>query len=86
MRASWRVLGSRGDACARELLGGVETGRGDHSGSLLAQLIGRLALDLSADRSRGDAQGLREAHRVARHLLARERLDLGRAGARRKEQ
>ena len=53
---------------------------------LLAQLIGRLALDLSADRRRGDAQALHETHRVARHVLARERLDLGRAGARRKEQ
>ena len=75
-----RVLGSGGDRRAGELLGGAEVGLGDRGGGSLAQLIWRLVLDLSADRSRSDAQGLRQAHRIARHVLARERLDLGGAG------
>ena len=78
------VLGSGGDRRAGELLGAAEVARGDSGGGCLAQLVGRLVLDLSADRSGRNAQRLGQAHRVARHVLARERLDLGRAGGGRK--
>ena len=78
------VLGSGGDRRAGELLGAGKVARGDSGGGCLAQLVGRLVLDLSANRSGCNAQRLGQAHRIARHVLARERLDLGRAGGGRK--
>ena len=79
------VLGRGGDRCAGELLGGGEVAAGDGLGGFGQQLLRRLAFDLAADRRRGDAQGLRQPHGVARHVLARERLGLGGAGASRKQ-
>ena len=75
------VLGRGGDRCARELLGGVEVAARNSLGGVRQQLLRRLAFDLPANRRSSDAQRLREPHGVARHILARERLDLRRAGA-----
>ena len=74
------VLGGRGDRRAGELLGGSEVAAGDGPRGLRQQLLRRLAFDLGANGSRRDAQSLREPHGVARHVLAREWLGLGRAG------
>ncbi len=76
-----RVLGRGGDRCACELLGGREIASGDSPGGFAEQLLRRLALDLIANRRGRDAQRLREPHGVARHVLAREGLGLGGAGA-----
>ena len=81
-----RVLGRRGDRRACELLGGSEVAARDGPRGLRQQLLRRLAFDLGANGGRRDAQSLREPHGVARHVLAREWLGLGRAGGARQQE
>ena len=80
-----RVLGRGGDRRAGKLIRGGKVAARDSPGRLGQQLLRRLAFDLGANGRGRDAQGFRQTHGVARHVLARKRLGLGGASCARKQ-
>ena len=71
-----RILRRRGDCGGRELGCVVELRSRRRGSGGFAQVFRRLSLRLRPDRNGLGAQCLRQADRVARHIFARERLDV----------